>query len=302
MLETRSLHPSELWPGVKAFYGLTYKELPKQYTQLFEEMTSSKAYEEIVEQTGYGLPVQKHEGQPITFDVSGEGVKTRHTHVVFALGAAVSREKIDDGQYKSEAMNKAERLAFSMRQGAEQFHANVFNYGFDGTTRPIGDGKAWFATDHVTPVGSQANRPVAGASLSEASLEDEVVEVWLLKNARGHRINAGIKRLVVPPHLMLTATRVTKSEKQSGNANNDTNAIKMLGLIPEVFNYRYLTSTNDWFLQLDIGKSLVRYQRDPMELSKDNEWQTENAFFKARERYSAGPADFRGWRGNPGPS
>ena len=301
-VETRSLHPSELWPGIKAFYGLKYKELMKQYTALFQEMTSDKAYEEIVERTGYGLPVQKNESQPITFDVSGEGVKTRHTHVVFALGAGVSREKIDDGQYKGQAQDKAAMLAFSMRQGAEQFHANVFNYGFDGTTRPIGDGQAWFSTAHPTPVGSQANRPTVGSAFSEASIEDEVVEVMLMKNARGHRINAGIKRLIHPPQLVFQATRVLKSDKQSGTANNDLNAIKTLGSVPEAFNYRYLTSTNDWFLQLDIEAGLVRYQRDAMELSKDNEWQTENAFFKARERYSAGPGDFRGFRGNPGPS
>lgn len=301
-LETRSLHPSELWPGVKAFYGKTYKELPKQYEQVFETLQSSKAYEEMVERTGYGVPVQKNEGQPITFDTGGEGVKTRLTHVVFALGAAVSRERIDDNQYENDAMNKSEDLAFSMRQGAEQFHANVFNYGFDGTTRPIADGKAWFATDHWSRVGDQANRPTVGAAFSEASLEDELIEVMLLKNSRGLRINAGVKRLIHPPQLAFAVTRVLKSEKQSGTANNDTNAVKMMGAVPEAFNYRYLTSSNDWFLQLDIPKSLVRFQRDAMELSKDNEWQTENAFFKARERYSAGPVDFRGFRGNPGPS
>jgi hypothetical protein len=301
-LETRSLHPTNLWPGRKATFGRAYKELPKQYEQLFEKMDSTKAYEEIVEQTGYGLPVIKNEGQPVTFDLAGEGYKTRLTALVWALGWAVSREAIDDNQYKGQGDDRSEMLAFSMRQGLEQFFANVFNFAFDGTNRPIGDGQAWMSTAHPTPAGNQANRNAAGMAFSEAALEDEYVDTMLVKNARGLRINVGIKRLIHPPQLALKVTRVLKSDKQSGNANNDTNALKMLGAIPETFNYRYLTDPDAWFLQLDIKKSLMCIERDAMELSKDNDWSTESAFAKARWRGSGGPGDWRGFRGNPGPS
>jgi len=297
---TRSLHPSELWPGVKAFFGKTYKELPKQYSQVFETLTSDKAYEEIVETTGYGLPVQKNEGQSITYDLDGEGYKSRLTHVVWALGWMVSREAVDDNQYKTQANRRSEMLAFSMRQGAEQVHANIFNRAFtSGYTG--GDGALLCSVSHPTSSGNQSNRPTVAVDLNEASLEDELVELKLMKNNRGLRINVMPKRLVVPPQLMFVAQRLLKSTGQSGTANNDVNAVKSMGYFSEgAFVYDYLTDPDAWFIQTDVDKSLIRYQRDGMELSQDNDFDTENAKAKARERYIAGWADWRGLRGSPG--
>jgi phage major head subunit gpT-like protein len=297
---TRSLHPSELWPGVKAFFGKTYKELPKQYSQVFETLTSDKAYEEIVETTGYGLAVQKNEGQAVTYDLDGEGYKSRLTHVVYALGWMVSREAIDDNQYKAQANRRSEMLAFSMRQTAEQVHANIFNRAFtSGYTG--GDGALLCSTAHPTSSGNQANTPTVAVDLNEASLEDELVELKLMKNNRGLRINVMPKRLIVPPQLMFVAQRLLKSTGQSGTANNDLNAIKSMGYFSEgAFVYDYLTDTDAWFIQTDVDKSLIRYQRDGMELSQDNDFDTENAKAKARERYIAGWADWRGLRGSPG--
>lgn len=297
---TRSLHPSELWPGVKAFFGKTYKELPKQYSQVFETLTSDKAYEEIVETTGYGLAVQKNEGQAVTYDLDGEGYKSRLTHVVYALGWMVSREAIDDNQYKAQANRRSEMLAFSMRQTAEQVHANIFNRAFtSGYTG--GDGALLCSTAHPTSSGNQANTPTVAVDLNEASLEDELVELKLMKNNRGLRINVMPKRLIVPPQLMFVAQRLLKSTGQSGTANNDLNAIKSMGYFSEgAFVYDYLTDTDAWFIQTDVDKSLIRYQRDGMELSQDNDFDTENAKAKARERYIAGWSDWRGLRGSPG--
>lgn len=297
---TRSLHPSELWPGIKAFFGKTYKELPKQYTQVFETLDSNKAYEEIVETTGYGLPVQKNEGQAVTYDLDGEGYKSRLTHVVWALGWMVSREAIDDNQYKEQANRRSEMLAFSMRQGAEQVHANIFNRAFtSGYTG--GDGVVMCSTAHPSTSGNQSNRPTVGVDLDEAALEDELVNLKLMTNNRGLRINVQPKRLIVPPQLMFVAQRLLKSSGQSGTANNDVNAIRSMGYFTEgAFVYDYLTDTDAWFIQTDVMKSLIRYQRDAMELSQDNDFDTENAKAKARERYIAGWADWRGIRGSPG--
>jgi phage major head subunit gpT-like protein len=299
-VETRSLHPAHLWPGVKAFFGLTYKELPKQYEKVFETLKSDKAYEEIVETTGYGLPVKKNEGQSIAYDLSGEGYKSRLTHVVWALGMMVSREAIDDNQYKSLSEQKARALAFSMRQGAEVVHANIFNRAFSGSYVG-GDGVAMCSTAHPTTSGNQANTPTVAADLDEAALEDALIDIMLYKNNRGLQINVAPKRLIVPPQLSFIAERILKSDKQSGTANNDTNAVRSMGLLQEgAYVWRYLTGEDDWFIQTDVPKSLIRYQRDAMELSKDNDFDTENAKSKARERYIAGWADWRGIHGVQG--
>lgn len=300
-VQTRSLHPSLLWPGVLAHYGKTYKELPKQYTQVFETLEgSTKAYEEIVESTGYGLPTVKNEGQAVQYDLDGEGVKTRLTHAVWALGWIISREAIDDNQYKAQAEQKSTALAFSMRQGAEINHANILNRAFSGSY--VGaDGVALCSTAHLSAAGNWANTPTVNADLMESSLEDELINIMLIKNARGLQINVAPRKLIVPPQLSFVAERILKSDKQSGTANNDTNAIKSMGLLQEgAFVYRYLTDADNWFIQTDVMKSLVRIQRDEMELSKDNEFDTENAKAKARERYLVGWADPRGIRGVQG--
>lgn len=297
---TRSLHPSELWPGIKAFFGKTYKELAKQYETIFQTLDSDKAYEDIVESTGYGLPVAKKEGQGITYDLDGEGIKARLTHRVWALGAMVSREAIDDNQYKAQANQRAKMLAYSMRQGAEVYHANVFNNAFSSSYTG-GDAVSMCSASHLSAAGTWSNTPSVAVDLSEASLEDELVNLMLVTNSRGLRINVQAKRLIIPPQLSFLATRILKSNQQSGTANNDTNAIKAMGLLSEgAFVWRYLTDTDAWFLQTDVDTSLIRYQRDAMELGQDNDYDTENAKFKARERYVAGWADPRGVRGSPG--
>ena len=298
---TRSLHPSELWPGVKAFFGKTYKELPKQYSQVFETLTSDKAYEEIVETTGYGLAVQKNEGQAVTYDLDGEGYKSRLTHVVYALGWMVSREAIDDNQYKAQANRRSEMLAFSMRQTAEQVHANIFNRAFtSGYTG--GDGALLCSTAHPTSSGNQANTPTVAVDLNEASLEDELVELKLMKNNRGLRINVMPKRLIVPPQLMFVAQRLLKSTGQSGTANNDVNAVKSMGLINGTKVISRLTSTTMWGLTTSVNKDngLKLIMRRKLERSMEGDFETDSMRYKATERYAFGWTDPRGVYGTPG--
>ena len=297
---TRATHPSELWPGIKAFFGKTYKELPKQYSELFETLTSDKAYEDIVETTGYGLPVLKQEGQAVTYDLDGEGYKARLTHRVWALGWIVSREAIDDNQYKEQASKRSQMLAYSMRQGAEVYHANIFNNAFSSSYTG-GDGVSMCNTAHPSTSGNQSNAPTVAVDLSESAIEDQLISIMLMTNNRGLRINVQPKRLIVPPAYAFLATRILKSDLRQGTGNNDTNAIKAMGLLSEgAYVYRYLSSSTAWFIQTDVPTSLIRYQRDAMELSKDNDFDTENAKAKARERYVAGWADWRGVWGTAG--
>jgi len=295
---TRSAHPSALWPGIKAFFGKTYKEVPMECDMIFSEESSSKAYEEVVESTTFGLATIKNEGQAISYDTDGEGYKNRATHAVYGLGFIVSREEKEDNQYESKGKSRARSLAYSMRQTKESVHAGIFNTAF---TTTYGDGAALISTAHPTLAGNKANKASVDAELSEAALEDAQVDLMLYTNSRGLRINLAPKRLIVPPQLMHTAKRLLASEKQPGTANNDINATRAMGVIPGDFmTYRYLTSATAWFLQTDVPEGFVRYQRRAMELEQDNDFDTENAKAKATERYVCTVNDWRAVWGSDG--
>ncbi len=295
---TRSAHPSDLWPGIKAHFGKTYKEIPMQCDMIFTEETSTKAYEEAVESTSFGLATVKKEGQAIQYDSDAEGYKNRATHAVYGLGYVVTREEIEDNQYESKGKQRSGSLAFSMRQTKENVHAGIFNTAFSTT---YGDGAALISTAHPTLAGNKANKKATDADLTEAALEDAQIELFLYTNSRGLRINLSPKRLIVPPQLAFIAKRLLSSDQQPGTANNDINATKAMGLIPETFvNYRYLTDPNAWFLQTDVPQGFIRYQRRGMELQKDNDFDTENAKAKATERYVATVNDWRSVWGSDG--
>lgn len=295
---TRSAHPSLLWPGVKAIFGKTYKEIPMQCDMIFKEESSDKAYEEAVEVTSYGYASVKAEGQSIAYDTDGEGYKNRATHAVYGLGAVVSREAIEDNQYEKQGKRKSKSLAYSMRQTKEVVHAGIFNTAFSTT---YGDGAALCSTAHPTLAGNKANKMATDAALSEAALEDAQIELFLYTNSRGLRINVSPKKLIVPPQLAFEAKRLLASELRPGTANNDINATKAMGLIPGDFlNYRYLTNSTAWFLQTDVPEGFVRYQRRALELQQDNDFDTENAKMKATERYVCTVNEWRAVWGSDG--
>jgi len=290
---TRSLHNSDLWPGIKAHFGKTYKEMPTQYVRYFTDMTSDKAYEEMVESTTFGLPAIKNEGQAIQYDTDGEGYKTRFTNVVYGLGYMVTREEVEDNQYESKSKRRSRSLAYSMKQNKELIHAAHFNNAFS-SSYVGGDGVALCSTSHPTLAGLKANKPAVDADLSEASLEDETINIRLMTNSRGLKHYFRPKELVVPPQLLYVAERLMKSEKQSGTANNDINAIRSSGAISNGYSvYDYLTDPDAWFLLIDVPEGLVTFQRRAMELDQDSDFDTENAKAKATERFVSGWAEWR---------
>lgn len=296
---TRSAHPAALWPGVKAWFGQTYDELPAEWSQIFSQETSDKAYEEVVEATGFGLAPVKPEAASIQYDTDGEGYKSRFTHVVYGLGYIVTREALDDNQYEVLSRRRSRSLAFSMRQTTEIVHANVLNRGFS-TSYLGGDGKPLFAADHPTLGGAQSNLLTA-ADLSEASLEDGLKVIAQARNARGLNIASRAKRLIVSSSDMFNAERILNSNLRPGTANNDVNAVRSMGMIPEgaVVNH-YLTDPDAWFLQTDIDQGLMSFWRRRPELEKDSDFDTENAKAKSTMRFSVGWADWRSAYGNVG--
>ena len=295
---TRSAHPSNLWPGIKAMFGMAYNENPAEWSSVFKKGTSDKAYEKLVESTGFGLAPVKAEGGSIAFDTDSEGVTNVLTHVTYALGYIVTREELDDGQYAEVSGNRSNALGFSMRQTGEIVHANILNRAFNGSY-VYGDGVALCSDAHPTLAGNQDNNLTA-ADLSEAAVEDAVKVVRQATNSRGLKIAVKPKRLIVHTDDVFNATRIFKSDLRVGTANNDINALKVLGSIPEITPMTHLTDNDAWFVQTDVPQGLQSLWRREVELSKDADFDTENAKAKAVMRFAAGFGDWRCLYGSAG--
>lgn len=293
-------HPAALWPGVQRWFGAKYSEIPMQYTQAFEIKGSEKAYEEDVERTGFGLAPEKAQGAAIEFDSETQGGTKRYTHVAYALGYIVTYEELKDNLYKAKSFNRSESLAWSMRQTREVVAANVYNRAFNSSYTGV-DGKELLATDHPTLDGTQSNELSTAADLSEASLEDLMVQIMQAKNSRGLRIAIKPRRLIVPPALHFDAIRIVKSAQQNDTSNNAINAIKSSGLLPEgVMTYQYLTDADAWFVRTNAPAGMTFIDREKLGFDKDNDFDTKNAKAAAYMRFAAGWTDWRGVYGSPG--
>lgn len=297
---TTGNHPKALWPGVKAWFGTSYKEHPLECEMVFDSDSSSKNYEEDVEITGFGQAPVKTEGQSVSYDSHTQGYTKRYTHVAYGLGYIVTREELDDNLYEKVSRSRARSLAFSMKQTKETVGSNIFNRAFNSSYTG-GDGKELLATDHPSLNGNWSNELSVAADLSEASLEDIFIQIMNATNSRGLKIALTPRKLIVPPNLAFEATRIVKSNLQNDTANNAINAIKAMGMLPEgVMVYHYLTDTDAWFVKTDCPEGLKKYQRTAIEFTKDSDFDTENAKAKAYERYSFGWTDPRGLYGSPG--
>jgi hypothetical protein len=295
-------HPKALWPGIKAWWGRQYNEHVTEHTDLFDNDTSDKQYEELVEVTGFGLAPVKEQGAAGSYDTDSQGTITRATHVAYGLGYIVTREELDDNKYEVVSKRRAQALAYAMRQTKENVAANVYNRGFT-STYAFGDGKELFATDHPTVSGNQSNELATAADMSEASLEDLCIQIMGAQNARGLRINLMPQSLIVPRQLVFEANRIIKSTLQSGTANNDVNALRTTGQFPGGIKVNhYLTDADAFFIRTNIPSStgLVHFQRVAAEFTQDNDFDTQNAKAKSYERYSFTVGDFRAAYGSPG--
>lgn len=289
-----------LWPGINAWYGKAYNEYPVEYTKLFETYKSRRAFEEDVGVSSFGLAVVKPEGSPIQYDSERQAYITRYSHVVYALGFMITREIMDDDLYDVVGQRKAQGLAFSMRQTKEIVAANVYNRAFNSSYTG-GDGKELCATDHpLFAGGTFANELSTAADLSEAALEQAHIDIAGFTNDRGLLISVRPKTLIIPRQLMFEAKRITAPTGRPGTDTNDVNAMKAMGLVPEVVVNHYLTDTDAWFLRTDAPHGMKHFERDGDSFDMDNDFDTENAKYKARARYSFGWTDPRGIFGSPG--
>ena len=296
-----------LWPGVNTWYGEAYNQYPVEWDKLFEKSTSRKAFEEDVGTSHFGLAVAKSEGSPVTYDAARQGFTSRYQHVVYALGFIITREAFDDDQYDVVGKLKAQSLAFSMRQTKEIVAANIINRAFS-TSYLGGDGASLIASaggggspSHPNVAGGTYTNGVATAiDLSEAALEQACIDIADFKNDRGLKIAVRPRKLVIPKELMFEAHRILKTDGQVYSADNTLNAIKTMGMIPEVVVNHYLTDTDAWFILTDVKNGLKYFERNGDEFTMDEDWDTENAKYKARARYSFGWTDPRGIYASPG--
>jgi phage major head subunit gpT-like protein len=289
-----------LWPGVNAWYGKAYSEYPVEYTKLFETYKSTRAFEEDVGVSSFGLAVVKPEGAPIVYDSERQAYITRYSHVVYALGFMITREIMDDDMYDVVGQRKAQGLAFSMRQTKEIVAANVYNRAFTAAYAG-GDGKELAATDHpLFAGGTFSNELSTAADLSEAALEQAHIDIAGFVNDRGLLISVRPKSLIIPRQLMFEAKRITAPTGRPGTDTNDVNAMKAMGLVPEVIVNHYLTDSDAWFLRTDVPHGMKHFERRADSFDMDNDFDTENAKFKATARYSFGWTDPRGIFASPG--
>ncbi len=289
-----------LWPGVSNIYGLTMADHKPVYSQIFMTETTNRNFIEDVGFSGFGLLSQKAEGSPITYDTMRQGFTTRYTPVVFASGFVITREAYEDNLYKSQISLKASSLAKAVNQTRETICNLILNRAFN-TSYTGGDGKAMIVSDHPNVAGGTSSNVLAtAANLSEAAIEDLCIQIMIATDDRGLKANYGPKKLVIPPQLKFEADRILKTSGRVGTNLNDINAVS--GVFPGgVVVNRYLTSSTAWFVLTDEDKNGLKYiERRADEFGSDNDWETENAKYKATCRYTAGWTDWRAIYGTPG--
>lgn len=288
-----------LYPGVNAWYGKAYNEHSVEYTDLFDEYTSKRSYEEDVGVVSFGLAAQKTQGGAITYDEEKQAFLTRYQHIVYGLGFMITREMVEDDQYSIVGERRSRSLAFSMRQTKETIAANVYNRAFNSTYAG-GDGLEMCSTAHLNYTGGTwSNELTTAADLSEASLEQSCIDIMKYTNDRGLKIAVMPQSLIIPPELVFEAERILQSPYRSGTSDNDVNVLK--GKFPGgVKVNHYLTDADAFFIRTNVQDGLKCFNRRAMQFSVDNDFETENAKYKATERYSFGWTDPRAIFASPG--
>lgn len=297
---TSSSFAKLLWPGLNAIWGKEYNEYQTEWDKLFEKNTSDRAYEEDVGLSSFGLANVKNEGAPITYDTERQGFTSRYNHVVYALGFIVTREIFEDDQYGKVGAQKAQALARSMRHTKETIGANVYNRAFSGSYTG-GDGVSLINASHPNVSGGTwSNQIATAADLSEAALEQAVIDIAGFRDDRGLLIAAKPTQLIIPYQLQFEAARILGSDGRVGTDLNDPNVLKQKGIFSNVTTNHFLTDSDAWFIRTDVKNGLKYFERRGDKFEMDNDFDTENAKFKATARYSFGWTDPRAIYGSAG--
>ena len=291
----------ELEPGLNALFGLEYNRYENEHAEIFDTETSERAFEEEVMLSGFAQAPTKGEGAAVTYDSAQETFTSRYSHETVALAFALTEEAIEDNLYDTLSSRYTRALARSMATTKQVKAANVLNNAFS-TSFPGGDGKPLLTTDHPTlTAGDQSNEPSTAADLNETSLENAMIDIAAFKDERGIKVNVQARKLIIPPQLQFVADRVLNSLGRVGTSDNDINAMRNMGMLPEgyVVNH-YLTDADAFFIKTDSPNGMKHFERAAMTTGMEGDFETGNVRYKARERYSFGFSDWRGMYGSPG--
>ena len=312
MAISRAQMLKELLPGLNALFGLEYEKYEDEHTMIYESEASERSFEEEVKLSGFGAAPVKAEGSAISYDSAQESFTARYNHETVAMGFSITEEAMEANLYDSLSARYTKALARGMAYTKQVKSAFPLNNGFsnafqsgDGVNlfTAVGDGVTGGDGHPLVNGGKNSNRPVVAADLNEVSLEDAVINIAAYTDERGLLIAARPRRLIVPPALMFVATRLLETEGRVGTADNDINALRNNGSIPEGYSVNhYLTDSNAFFLITDVPNGMKHFERTALETSMDGDFDTGNVRYKARERYSFGVSDPLGIYGSPGTS
>jgi len=291
----------ELLPGLNALFGLEYARYGEEHKEVYETESSERSFEEETKLSGFSAAPVKNEGSAIAYDNAQEAWTARYTHETIALGFSLTEEAVEDNLYDTLSARYTKALARAMAYTKQVKAANVLNNGFSASY-PGGDGVALFANNHpLVSGGTNSNIPAVATDLNETALENAVIQISLWTDERDLLIAAKPRKLVIPPALQFVATRLLETELRVGTADNDINAIKNNGSIPEGYTINHwLTDPDAWFLTTDVPNGMKHFVRTPLATSMDGDFDTGNVRYKARERYSFGWSDPLGMFGSQG--
>ena len=301
MAISRAQLAKELEPGLNALFGLEYNRYENEHSEIFEEESSDRAFEEEVMLGGFSTAPVKNEGQSISFDDAQETYTARYSHETIALAFSITEEAVEDNLYDRLASRYTKALARSMAQTKQIKAAAVLNNAFSTGVNAIGDGAALCSAAHPSLSGNQTNVLAVAADLNETSLEQMLIDVAGMTDERGLKIAVRGMKLIIPKELQFIAERVINSNLRSGTADNDLNATKSMGMLPDgaVVNH-FLTDTDAFFIKTDAPNGFKNFNRSSIKTAMEGDFDTGNMRFKARERYSFGVSDWRCVYGTPG--
>ena len=301
MAISRAQLVKELEPGLNALFGLEYKRYDSEHEEIYAKESSDRAFEEEVMLSGFANAQTKPEGQGVSFDEAQETFTARYTHETVALAFAITEEAMEDNLYDRISSRYTKALARSMANAKQVKAASPLNNGLPSGSFNTGDGVTLINTSHPTIAGTFSNTLATAADLNETSLEQAMIDIAAFTDERGLKIAAKGMKMIIPSALQFTADRLMKSPGRVGTADNDINALKNMGMIPQGYRVNhYLTDTDAFYIITDVPNGMKYFDRAPLKTAMEGDFDTGNVRYKARERYSFGCSDPRGIYASPG--
>lgn len=280
-------------PGIRDFFGMEYNRHPDQYSRIFVTKQSNKNFEEEVNMKGFGgggavIP----EGGDVQFETSSIGPVKRYTHIKVGKAFMITEEALDDTQYPMLIKSFSGSMGHNMKQTKETTAANILNRANNSSYASGWDSVELSSALHLLSGGGTASNELAtAANLSEASLEQALIDIGGFVDDAGLKMQADGQLLIIPRQLRFEADRILKSPLKNDTAENAINAVR--GYLDYTVN-NFLTSSSKWFVKTDVLNGLTHYVRKPLTISDETDFSSNNMKFKFIERYCFGWSDWRG--------